>query len=172
MRRSRPSLLLSAVSVVITAVATGYVQPLAAMPDEILGTPTVVSGDSLEVSGYRVRLFGIDAPEPEQVCIMDGRTYDCGHIAATALMDLTAGTTVRCVPKQQVGEALVANCYAGDYDLSEGMTYTGWALALPDEGSRYKGLEDGAKKAHRGLWGGEFVAPWEWRQGKRFAGPN
>lgn len=163
---------LSIGSFVITALATGCVQPLVAMPDEIMGNPTVASGDSLEVGGYRVRLFGIDAPESGQVCIMDGKTYDCGHIAATALMDLTAGTTVRCVPKQKVEEILVANCYANDYDLSEGMTYTGWALAFPDEGGRYKGLESGAKKARRGLWGSEFVAPWEWRQGKRLADSN
>jgi endonuclease YncB( thermonuclease family) len=143
-----------------------------AQSDEIVGTPRIVSGDSLDVRGYRLRLFGIDAPELGQVCMRDGSAYDCGRIAATALMDLTAGIAVRCLPKHRMNETLVAECYASDYDLSEGMVYTGWALALPDEGRRYEGLENGAKKARRGLWGGEFIAPWEWRLGKRLAGSN
>lgn len=172
MRRSRLSLFLSTASFVIAAVGIGRVQSWAANSDEIIGTPTVVSGDSLEVKGHRVRLFGIDAPELGQVCMMAGKTYDCGRIAATALMDLTAGIAVRCLPKQRVEGALVAECYADDYDLSEGMVYTGWALALPAEGRRYKGLENGAKEARRGLWGGEFMAPWEWRQVKELASPN
>ena len=141
---------------------------LAAAPtsaDEVTGPPTVVSGDLLEVGGQRLRLAGIDAPEPGQSCRLSDRSYDCGRISATALMDLTAGVEVRCAaePAAADGRPALATCFAGDYDLSEGMVYTGWALADPESGGRYKRLETGAKKARRGLWRGSFEPPWVWR---------
>ena len=131
---------------------------------EITGPPRVVAGDLLEVAGTRLRLAGIDAPEPGQSCRLNQRSYDCGRISATALMDLTAGVEVRCAPLEAGGDApAAAVCYADDYDLSEGMVYTGWALADPHSGARYKRLEAGAKAARRGLWRGSFEPPWEWR---------
>lgn len=172
MCRSNSSRHRSAVICVIMALAIGFAFPLAAAPEEIVGTPTIVTGDTLDVRGDCIRLYGVDAPELGQACVMHGKTYDCGHVAATALMDLTAGLRVRCVAKQRTGDVLIATCYADGYDLSEGMAYTGWALAHPDEGRRYKGLEADAKKERRGLWRGAFVAPWDWRQGRRLAGSN
>ncbi len=53
------------------------------------------------------------------------------------------------------------------YQLSEGMTYTGWALALRPVSERYVAFEERARTARRGLWKGLFVAPWEWRDGAR-----
>lgn len=131
---------------------------------EIIGPPRVVSGDHLEVAGKSLRLAGIDAPEAGQECRLSDRSYDCGRISATALMDLTAGVEVRCRRLGEAGESpATATCFAGDYDLSEGMVYTGWALADPHSGARYKRLEAGAKKARRGLWKGSFEPPWVWR---------
>ena len=133
---------------------------------EVVGAAKVAYGDLLEVAGQSFRLAGIDAPEPGQTCKLKDRSYDCGRISATALMDLTAGVSVRCVPLDETpaeGPAR-ALCYAGDYDLSEGMVYTGWALADPVAGKRYRRIQEGAKKAKRGLWRGEFLPPWEWRQ--------
>ncbi len=131
---------------------------------EITGSPTVVSGEILEVGGTRLRLAGIDAPEPGQTCSVNNRSYDCGRISATALMDLTAGVEVRCAPDADRAETpAIATCFAGGYDLSEGMVYTGWALADPRSGQRYKDLEKGAEKARRGLWKGTFEPPWVWR---------
>ncbi len=51
--------------------------------------------------------------------------------------------------------------------LSEGMAYTGWALALRRVSERYVAFEDRARAARRGLWKGQFVAPWDWRAGAR-----
>ena len=135
---------------------------------DMTGPATVIEGDLIEIMGERVRLYGIDAPERGQRCTHLGKTFDCGHIAKTALMDLTAGATVVCRPtgKKRKG-GLVARCFADGFDLSENMVHTGWALAEPREGARYRAKERQAERAKRGLWRGTFVAPWEWREGKR-----
>src|SRR5207237_1182174 len=59
-------------------------RPLNGAP--VTGRARVVDGDSLEVAGYRIRLFGIDAPEWRQECTdASGASYACGRAAARAL---------------------------------------------------------------------------------------
>ena len=45
--------------------------------------------------------------------------------------------------------------------------YEGVALAYRRYSKKYVPEEDEAKAAKRGLWAGEFVAPWDWRRGER-----
>lgn len=142
---------------------------------EIAGPPKIVDGDTIEVQGAAIRLYGIDAPELGQICRIGEHAYDCGKIARTALLDLTAGVSVTCElasPDSADSEdsaqgARPGRCTADGYDLSEGMAYTGWALAWRRVSKRYVADEDRARTARRGLWKGEFVAPWDWRAGAR-----
>jgi endonuclease YncB( thermonuclease family) len=138
---------------------------------EARGPALVIDGDTLEVAGQRFRLYGIDAPEPGQVCALRSKTIRCGYIAKTALMDLTAGATVSCAPRAgATGEVAVATCLADGFDLSRNMVHTGLALADRAVTTRYVPTEDKARQAKSGLWRGRFVAPWEWRRGKRLDG--
>ncbi len=148
----------------ITALALILLLPGSALA-EITGRVNAIEGDVVEISGERVRLFGIDAPEPEQSCTIFGNSIDCGHIAKTALMDLTAGAQVVCRPtgKKRRG-LLVATCFVDGFDISENMVHTGWALADPEDGSRYLAKQREAKRAKRGLWRGTFTRPWRWRK--------
>jgi len=43
----------------------------------------------------------------------------------------------------------------------------GYALAYWRYSTKYVPQEDRAKAARVGIWSGEFVPPWDWRQGKR-----
>ncbi len=153
---------------------------LLALPDiahgngSLEGMARVIDGDTIAVAGRTLRLHGIDAPELGQACSIRGRAYDCGMVARTALMDLTAGTPVACQlldgaatlsDTEPPGPA--ARCAAAGYDLSEGMAYTGWALADRDATARYVRLEEDARERGRGLWKGAFVTPWDWRRGER-----
>ncbi|MFQ5775592.1 MAG: thermonuclease family protein [Kiloniellaceae bacterium] len=136
------------------------------------GVPSVIDGDTIKLEGEAIRLYGIDAPELGQNCTVKGRIYDCGMVARSALLDLTAGATVTCEiiagqPGGDGAEGKPGRCFAAGYDLSEGMAYTGWALADRLVSKRYVEHEDGARQARRGLWKGTFVAPWDWRGGKR-----
>ena len=150
----------------ILALVTAVVLAVpAAADDEISGVPRVIDGETLEIGGTRFRLAGIDAPDPRQTCFVRKREYKCGRVAATALMDLVAGVTVRCRPERD--EPGVARCRAGGYDLSEGMVHTGWALAMPRDHKRFAAIERRAANARRGLWQGEFVMPWDWKDDVR-----
>ena len=40
----------------------------AAFADELIGQASVIDGDTIEIHGARVRIFGIDAPESDQLC--------------------------------------------------------------------------------------------------------
>jgi endonuclease YncB( thermonuclease family) len=152
-------------STVAVALVLGWavLAPSSGGAAEITGTPTVIDGETLIVAGRRLRLDGIDAPDPRQSCSLRGRRYGCGAVSRTALMDLVAGFAVRCDMRGAAGGgAVFARCTAAGYDLSEGMVYTGWALADRKRGQRYGAIEAGARKARRGLWKGKFARPWDW----------
>ncbi len=137
----------------------------------VSGTARVISGEILEVAGRRLRLAGIDAPEPGQICTWNDRTFDCGKVSATALMDLTAGVPVTCEVLDD-GVPPPARCHTPDgYDLSEGMVYTGWALAFPRQNNPLLEQEEIARKRRHGMWRGRFVPPWEWRDGAKRSHP-
>ncbi|MCG8691124.1 MAG: thermonuclease family protein [Minwuiales bacterium] len=137
----------------------------AAAADDLTGPATVIDGETLQVAGARLRLAGIDAPEPEQRCRRAGRALDCGQIAASQLADITAGATVVCRPAGPVrAGARLATCNSDGYDLSYGMVYAGWAFA---DGSPYRSAESEARSARRGIWAYDFVPPSEWRAGRR-----
>ncbi len=124
------------------------VQAVSGPAQAVSGPATVTAGDSLIIAGERFRLHGIAAPPPGSLCrLPSGRSYDCGRVAATALMDLTAGVEASCERGAQGRGDL---CMAGGYDLSRGMVFTGWAVALPD--GPFAALEKEARQARRGMW--------------------
>ena len=134
----------------------------------ITGRPRIVDGDSLEVAGHRVRLFGIDAPESMQDCRdKRGRSYACGREAREALSQTIGRQSVSCKP---VGESYgreVSMCTAGGRDLSEAMVRSGHALELRQYSrGRYADAEREARNARRGLWAGDFDNPSDWRHGR------
>ncbi len=164
---------LSATVAVLLAVPAGHAE----VAGGLQGMPGVVDGDTISLDGRTLRLHGIDAPELGQTCTVKGHAYDCGLIARAALMDLTAGTPVACelLDQARITDAeplgFAVRCTAGGYDLSEGMAYTGWALADRSVTARYIRLEEDAQAKGRGMWKGIFVAPWDWRNGKRLEKP-
>jgi endonuclease YncB( thermonuclease family) len=133
----------------------------------IQGRAKIVDGDSLEVAGERVRLFGIDAPESRQQCRdAGGQDYACGREAARVLTALINGRPVSCtlVTHDQYARD-VATCVANGKDLGEAMVRAGFArdYARHSRG-RYASAERAAREARRGLWAGEFETPSEWRK--------
>ena len=136
----------------------------------IAGPATVTDGDSLKVSGHRIRLFGIDAPESQQTCVVGGQRWRCGRSATKALREHIAGRPVVCTERDRDRYGrIVAVCRAGGEDINAWMVSQGMAVAYTKYSRAYVGQQRSAKAARRGLWRGDFVAPWDWRRGKRLA---
>jgi len=55
----------------------------------IIGIASIIDGDTIEIHGHRIRLFGVDAPESRQLCSLHGRKYRCGQKAAFGPIDGT-----------------------------------------------------------------------------------
>jgi len=62
---------------------------------------------------------------------------------------------------------LIADCFVDGYNVNARLVYEGLALAYRKYSKRYVPEEDKARAAKRGMWAGEFVAPWDWRRGER-----
>jgi endonuclease YncB( thermonuclease family) len=141
---------------------------------DIVGQASVIDGDTIEIHGQRIRLWGIDAPESDQLCRNeDSDLYQCGRVAATALaaliyaiprpvtcastgLDQYGRTVAVCSlgqPGPDIGQWLVANGHALD-----------WPLYSKGKYERYQGE---AQKAGRGIWTGSFIEPWEYRACRR-----
>src|SRR5438874_5398102 len=115
--------------VVLIFLAIPALPPIASAAD-LAGQASIIDGDTIEIHGQRIRLFGIDAPEHDQLCEAVGSQYRCGQQAALALADQIGSKTVDCAPRDvdQYGR-IVAVCSAGGEDLNAWMVRQGWALA-------------------------------------------
>lgn len=148
--------------------------PAVAQP--IVGKARVIDGDTIDIAGQRIRLHGIDTPESEQTCTIDGKKYACGQNATFALSQIIGRHWVYCHEKDRDRYGrIVAVCNlagANGPEVNGTMVRTGWALAYRQYSKQYVGLEKEAQQAKAGLWQGQFVKPWDWRRGKRLSAAN
>ena len=137
-----------------------------AMADDLAGQASVVDGDTLEIHGRRIRLWGIDSPESSQLCRgEDSSQYRCGAQAANDLDAFIARRTVNCIPLSldPYGRT-VATCSVSGTDLGEWLVRNGLALDWPKYSKgRYDAVQRDAERAGRGMWAGSYVEPWLFR---------
>lgn len=129
------------------------------------GVASVIDGDTIDIHGVRIRLYGIDAPESGQTCKRGGEEYRCGKDAAFALADKIGRHTVTCDRRDtdRYGR-VVAVCKLDAVDLNRWLVRQGHAVAYRRYSLDYVSDEDAAKAAHIGLWAGEFENPAEFRK--------
>ena len=134
---------------------------------DVAGNARVVDGDTIAVESVTVRLYGIDAPENGQDCTRaSGKKYNCGLAAEKHLKRLAQGR-VQCSGNQfdDYGR-LIGICESGGKEVNRAMVLAGWALAFRKFSDTYVTEEATAKAGGRGMWAGEFQAPWEFRAQK------
>ena len=144
-----------------------------ALADNVVGQASVIDGDTLEIHGIHIRLWGIDAPESSQLCRgEDSLQYRCGGQAANDLSAYIARRPVDCIPLSvdSYGRT-VATCSVEGVDLGEWLVRNGLALDWRQYSrGRYTGAQRDAERAGRGIWKGSYVEPWLYRACIRASG--
>jgi endonuclease YncB( thermonuclease family) len=141
--------------------------------DDLTGHASVVDGDTLEIHGTRIRLWGIDAPESSQLCRgEDSLQYRCGAKAANDLDAFIARRPVSCIPiSLDQYRRTVATCSVGDVDLGEWLVRNGLAIDWPQYSKgEFDAIQREAEHAGRGIWTGSYVEPWLYRRCVRARG--
>lgn len=134
----------------------------------LIGRASIIDGDTIEIRGQRIRLWGVDAPESAQICTRDGKPWQCGRDAALVLSGWVGTRTVECQERDRDRyRRIVALCRVGGVDVSAWLVENGWALAFRRYSGNYVANEDRARSAQRGIWVSQFQAPWDWRADRR-----
>ena len=131
----------------------------------LAGPATVIDGDTLAISGLRVRLEGIDAPEAGQTCgSAAAGPWRCGTEASGALARFIQGKDMRCESRglDKYGRTLGV-CFVGDQDVNAWMVRQGYAWAFVKYSTTYVKEEAAARAERLGIWQGEAIPAWDYR---------
>lgn len=153
----------------------------------------VVDGDTLEVNGQRVRLWGIDAPELAQTCpgaygepapaVRDINGHDvaywrCGKAAKEYLESFfKLQTRLQCKPVEDwvrkttkdpygrtVARCDVVSSHGQRHDIGLSMVAAGYAIDAPRYSQgHYAQAMQHARDGRLGIWAGGFTSPQQWR---------
>ncbi|NCT12299.1 MAG: thermonuclease family protein [Rhodobacterales bacterium] len=140
---------------------------------EIAGPVAVIDGDTLDVGGTRVRLYGIDAVELSQSCTTEqGVVWACGLWVRDVLRARYQGAAVVCerIDTDRYGRA-VARCVHDGQDIGAALVADGLAEAYRRYSMDYDLIEKQAYVAGRGLWSGQVQSPESYRAARVAASP-
>jgi len=128
----------------------------------IFGVVRVLSGDTLVMNNYIIRLYAVAAPDIKQTCAAhDGRGYRCGQQSAMWLSNWLS----EChIVKEVSPEQLIGVCMLGAYDIGAAIINAGWAVANPSQSKIYVPYQNQAYENRRGMWDGKFYMPWDWQK--------
>ena len=132
---------------------------------DITGPARVVDGDTIHIGKTKIRLHGIDTPETKQECKdANGNPWMVGVEATAFLKSMTEGKEVSCSShgNDRYGR-MIGSCEVDGMDINREMVIAGLARAYRQYSERYLYEEHSAMRNKAGMWGGECMAPWEWR---------
>ena len=141
------------------------------IPQNISGYARVKDGDTIVIHRLQIRLFGIDAPETDQLCrLPDNPKWLCGIAARDYLRRMIDRQIVTCDQRDVDSyRRMVAVCYLNSpasgkpIILNQMMVANGFALAYRRYSMNYVGDENAARSQSLGVWASRFEFPWVWR---------
>ena len=142
---------------------------------EIKGIATVVDGDTIKINKKKIRLFGIDAPEKEQICkkvylsffiFNFKKDYKCGEKSTLVLLKKIKDKKVKCILGENKDryKRNIGTCYVKNQDINKWLVKNGHALAYKRYSKKYVLEEQYAKENKLGIWKGTFIEPEKWRR--------
>ncbi len=139
----------------------------------ISGRVSVIDGDTLDVGGKRMRLYGIDAVETDQTCEnARGVEWACGAGVSHEVRIRYQGKTATCDARAvDVYKRIVAVCRIAGRDIGRQLVIDGLALAYRKYSQDYVADENRARRARRGLHAGRMMRPGQFRR-ERNIGPE
>ncbi len=132
--------------------------------ERLSGIASVLDGDTIELAGVRIRIYGIDAPEGAQRCKGPKQEWLCGRAATRALERMTSGKTLSCAGRgvDDYGR-LLAVCNVDRVDVGASLVRQGFAWAFVKYSKIYLDDERQAREARLGVFEVENVNPWDFR---------
>ena len=141
----------------------------------ISGKAKVVDGDTIKINKKKVRLFGIDAPEKDQICkkvyfnfliFNFQKDYKCGEESTLALSKKLQNKEVKCIleDNKDIYKRNIGTCYIKNQDINKWLVKNGYALAYKKYSKKYVLDEQYAKENELGIWKGAFTEPEKWRR--------
>ena len=126
---------------------------------------TVTDGDTIRIGEERIRFSGIDAPEMKQTCIYQEIEFNCGEFSKNLLIEKIADQEVSCIreSKDQYGRTL-AECFVENESLSSYLVREGYAFAYRKYSDKFILDEEYAQSKGNGMWGMDFMFPWDFRK--------
>ena len=96
--------------------------------EEITGFAKVIDGDTIRINGNKIRLYGIDAPEKNQICskpwlslnvITFNKDYECGLKTTSLLKKFVKNEIIVCKKKSMDRyNRVVAICFKKRRDIN------------------------------------------------------
>lgn len=124
----------------------------------------VIGADDLMIENERIRLFGIDSPEHNQLCKdKNQKKYACGIAAQKYLQKIVTKQTTCQKKGIDKYDRILAVCYSGKVNINSQMVKQGWAVAYTRYANDYISEQNFAKKNKLGMWQGEFENPEDFR---------
>lgn len=123
---------------------------------------TILNASTIQIDGATYRLWGIDAPDPQQTC---AHSWPAGAEAMKRLVGLTQGRIVECEEKGHDSDGRVmALCRADGTNLSAAMVRAGMAWADLTISHAYVLQEAEAVTEYAGVHAHQCKTAWDWRK--------
>ena len=141
---------------------------------EISGNAKIIDGDTIKINSKKIRLYGIDAPEFNQLCkkpyltifiFTFNKDYRCGKISTEKLKKKINDKLIKCkILDIDRYKRLIGECYKRNLNLNSWLVSNGYAVAYKKYSKKYISDEINAKNKKIGIWQGKFEMPWDYRK--------